>query len=34
LAAVHQIVEDIKHKVPIWKKEIMEDGSVRWAEHL
>ena len=34
LAAVHQIVEDIKHMVPIWKKEIMEDGSVRWAEHL
>ena len=32
LEAVQQIVEDIKHKVPIWKKEIMEDGSVRWVE--
>jgi len=31
LEAVHQIVEDIKHKVPIWKKEIMEDGSSRWV---
>jgi molybdopterin synthase catalytic subunit len=32
LEAVHQIVEDIKHKVPIWKKEIMEDGSGRWVK--
>ena len=32
LEAVQQIVEDIKHKVPIWKKEFMEDGSVRWVE--
>jgi molybdopterin synthase catalytic subunit len=32
LEAVQQIVEDVKHKVPIWKKEIMEDGSVRWVE--
>jgi len=32
LEAVQQIVEDIKHKVPVWKKEIMEDGSVRWVE--
>jgi len=32
LEAVHQIVEDIKHKVPIWKKEIMEDGSGSWVE--
>ena len=32
LEAVQQIVEDVKHNVPIWKKEIMEDGSVRWVE--
>ena len=32
LEAVHQIVEEIKHKVPIWKKEILEDGSARWVE--
>jgi len=31
LEAVHQIIEEIKHKVPIWKKEIMEDSSVRWG---
>jgi molybdopterin synthase catalytic subunit len=30
LEAIHQIVEDIKHNVPIWKKEIMEDGTTRW----
>jgi molybdopterin synthase catalytic subunit len=32
LEAIHQIVEEIKHKVPIWKKEIMEDDSVRWIK--
>lgn len=32
IEAVHQIVEDLKHNVPIWKKEIMEDGSARWVE--
>jgi molybdopterin synthase catalytic subunit len=32
LEAVQQIVEDIKHNVPIWKKEIMEDGSAHWVE--
>jgi molybdopterin synthase catalytic subunit len=32
LEAVHKIVEDIKHKVPIWKKEFMEDGSAHWIE--
>lgn len=34
LEAVQQITEDIKQKVPIWKKEIIEDGSIRWVEHL
>ena len=32
LEAVQQIVEDIKHKVPIWKKEIMENGFACWVE--
>ena len=32
LEAVQQIVEDIKHNVPIWKKETMEDGSTHWVE--
>ena len=32
LEAIKQIVEDIKYKVPIWKKEIMEDGSTFWVE--
>jgi molybdopterin synthase catalytic subunit len=32
LEAVHQIVEEIKHKVPIWKKEIMEDDSAHWIK--
>jgi len=26
------IVNEIKTKVPIWKKEIYEDGSYRWIE--
>jgi molybdopterin synthase catalytic subunit len=26
------IVNEIKTKVPIWKKEIYDDGSYRWAE--
>jgi len=32
LKAIHQIVEEIKHKVPIWKKEIMDDGSAHWIK--
>lgn len=24
------IVEQVKHRVPIWKKEIFDDGSHRW----
>jgi len=30
--ALKFIVKEIKTKVPIWKKEIYEDGSYRWAE--
>ena len=30
--AMEHIVEDIKHEVPIWKKEIMEDKSVQWIQ--
>lgn len=26
------IVEEIKKKVPIWKKELFENGSFRWVE--
>jgi molybdopterin synthase catalytic subunit len=26
------IVNEIKTKVPIWKKEIYDDGSYRWIE--
>ena len=31
LEAAHQNIEVIKHKIPIWKKEIIEDSSVRWC---
>lgn len=31
IEAMQQIVEDMKHKVPIWKKEIMEDASSSWV---
>ncbi len=28
--ASRKVVEEIKHRVPIWKKEIYDDGSSRW----
>lgn len=31
-ASLEWIVEQIKKRVPIWKKEILSDGSVRWIE--
>ena len=31
LEAQHAIIEIIKFEVPIWKKEIFEDASFRWA---
>lgn len=32
LEALKFIVNEIKTKVPVWKKEIYEDGSFRWVE--
>jgi len=32
IKAMEHIVEEIKFKVPIWKKEIMEDSSTNWVE--
>lgn len=29
---LEQIVEDIKNKVPIWKKELFQDKSYRWVK--
>ena len=29
--AMTQLVEDIKHKVPIWKKEILESNAESWV---
>jgi len=31
-AALEEIVEKIKIEVPIWKKEIYEDGSYKWID--
>lgn len=31
-SAVQFIIDEVKAKVPIWKKEIMDDGSERWKE--
>ena len=25
------LIEEIKHKVPIWKKEFFEDGTSEWS---
>ena len=30
--AMQSIVEDIKHTVPIWKKEILEDATEHWVQ--
>lgn len=32
LEAVQKVTDEIKQKVPIWKKEIIEDGSAHWVE--
>lgn len=30
-ASLEEIVEEIKKKVPVWKKEIFEDGKTHWV---
>lgn len=32
IAAITELVEDVKFKVPVWKKELMTDGSHRWVD--
>lgn len=32
IKAVDYIIDEIKKKVPIWKKEIFEDGSQQWVK--
>jgi molybdopterin synthase catalytic subunit len=32
IEAMQSIVEDIKHQVPIWKKEILEDETEQWVQ--
>jgi len=32
IQAISHIIEEVKSKVPIWKKEIYEDGSVNWQD--
>ena len=32
IRAMEWVVEEIKKRVPIWKQEIFEDGSVVWVE--
>jgi molybdopterin synthase catalytic subunit len=27
------VVEQVKHRVPIWKKEIFEDGTASWRDN-
>ena len=29
--ACRQVIDEIKHQVPIWKKEVYEDGSMTWT---
>ncbi|UCD23647.1 MAG: molybdenum cofactor biosynthesis protein MoaE [Gemmatimonadota bacterium] len=30
--ACRYVVEELKKRVPIWKKELMEDGQTRWSD--
>jgi molybdopterin synthase catalytic subunit len=32
-AACRYVIEETKKRVPVWKKEIFEDGAVRWREN-
>jgi molybdopterin synthase catalytic subunit len=32
-AACRYLVEEVKRRVPIWKREILEDGTKRWREN-
>jgi molybdopterin synthase catalytic subunit len=31
-AACRYLIEEVKHRVPIWKQEFYADGSVSWVE--
>lgn len=31
--ACRQVIEELKRRVPIWKKERFDDGSTEWREH-
>jgi molybdopterin synthase catalytic subunit len=30
-AACRYVIEEVKHRLPIWKREFFEDGSVEWV---
>ena len=32
LLAINHIIDEVKNKVPIWKKEVYEDGSINWQD--
>lgn len=32
MRAMEWIVEEIKHNVPVWKKECLSDGQTRWID--
>ncbi len=32
-AACRHVIEEAKKRLPVWKKEIFEDGSVAWKEN-
>lgn len=31
-AACRYVIEEVKHRVPIWKKEFYRDGAVEWVD--
>ena len=32
-AACRWVIEEIKHRLPVWKHERLDDGTARWREH-
>jgi len=32
IAGMTELVEEVKYKVPIWKKEVLKDNTERWIE--
>jgi molybdopterin synthase catalytic subunit len=32
IQAIAELVDDLKKNIPVWKKEVFDDGTYRWIE--